>query len=356
MTEEHHMPDHLQASRIRILPWVMLFVMLLMVASIFIPVPYYVMRPGSAVALGPIIQVEEGKKDAKGSFMLTTVRMGEANPFWYVYAHLSPDAELVEKETVLNGGSDDDFTKREQAVMQNSQKIAEAVAFRLAGYPVKVENHGVTVMGTAEGLPAKGKLQVGDVIIAVDGQKTMERTILQQYLVKKKVGETVEITFLRDEEERTESITLAEIADENGKRPGIGISLDNYQTIEIPKEVTIASKNIGGPSAGLMFTLEIYDQLKKDLDLTRGYKIAGTGTISDDGTIGRIGGINHKIVAADSAGAEIFFAPDDEGYATSNYEDAVATAKRIGTTMKIVPVKNVRDALKYLSALAPKQS
>lgn len=356
MTEEHQLPNHLQTRRMRILPWMMVIILLLMAASFFLPMPYYVMRPGTAVQLAPIIQVEEGKKDAKGSFMLTTVRMGEARLFWYIYAYLSPDAELVEKEAVLNGGSDEDFTRRERTIMQNSQKIAEAVAFRLAGYSVKVENHGVTVMGTADGLPAKNKLQVGDVIIAVDGQKTMERTILQQYLVKKKVGETVEITFLRDEEEQKVPITLAEISDENGKRPGIGISLENYQTIEVPKEVTIASKNIGGPSAGLMFTLEIYDQLRKDLDLTKGYKVAGTGTISDDGSVGRIGGINHKVVAADSAGADIFFAPDDTGYGTSNYEDAMATAKRIGTSMKIVPVKNVNDAINYMSRLAVKQS
>jgi PDZ domain-containing protein len=184
----------------------------------------------------------------------------------------------------------------------------------------------------------------------------MERTILQQYLLKKKVGDIVQITFLRDEVEHTESLKLAQISDENGKRPGIGISLDNYQTIELPKEVSIASQNIGGPSAGLMFTLEIYDQLRKDIDLTRGYKIAGTGTMSDDGTVGRIGGINHKVVAADSAGAEIFFAPDDTGFGASNYEDALVTAKRIGTSMKIVPVKNVHDAIHYLTELAPKQS
>lgn len=74
----------------------------------------------------------------------------------------------------------------------------------------------------------------------------------------------------------------------------------------MPNRVTISSEGIGGPSAGLMMTLEIYDQLNTEMDLTRGYQIAGTGTISLDGTVGRIGGINHKIVAADKAGAEIF--------------------------------------------------
>ncbi|MCK9906873.1 hypothetical protein MXD63_43635, partial [Frankia sp. Cpl3] len=98
------------------------------------------------------------------------------------------------------------------------------------------------------------------------------------------------------------------------------------------------AQGIGGPSAGLMFTLEIYDQLNTELDVTRGYRVAGTGTISADGTVGRIGGINHKIVAADKAGAEIFFAPDDAEGEISNYQEAMATAKRIGTKMRVVPV------------------
>lgn len=108
-----------------------------------------------------------------------------------------------------------------------------------------------------------------------------------------------------------------------------------------------------------MFSLEIYNQLTKN-DLTKGHSIAGTGTIDPDGTVGRIGGIDKKVVAADNEGAEIFFAPDDEitpemkkAYPNiqSNYKEAVKAAKDIGTKMKIVPVKTFDDALNYLKAL-----
>jgi PDZ domain-containing protein len=102
--------------------------------------------------------------------------------------------------------------------------------------------------------------------------------------------------------------------------------------------------------------LEIYDQLRTEVDLTKGYQIAGTGTIALDGTVGRIGGIQHKVVAADNAGAEIFFAPDDPPNEHSNYREALKAAERIGTSMKIVPVKTIQEALDYLEKLEERKA
>ncbi|MFP3392855.1 SepM family pheromone-processing serine protease [Brevibacillus sp. SIMBA_040] len=335
--------------------WTLALISVVLGLSFFIPTNYYVTRPGSAIELGPMIEVEGGKKDETGSFMLTTVRMGEANLAWYVYAQVASDAELMPKELVVSKGENsEDFVRREQAVMDNSQKIAEAVAFRLAGYDVKVEKQGVWVMGTLEGLPAKQVLKIGDVITSVDGVRTAEAKDLLQALAKKSAGEKVEITYVRDGQEAKTMLTLVPLPE--SKAVGIGVRPDNKQSIRIPKTVSIASQGIGGPSAGLMMTLEIYDQLNTSLDLTKGYKIAGTGTISLDGTVGRIGGINHKVIAADKAGAEIFFAPQDTPDANSNYEEALATAKRIKTNMKVVPIKTVGDAVTYLNGQKPKNS
>jgi len=212
----------------------------------------------------------------------------------------------------------------------------------------------VWVMGTLEGLPAKQVLKIGDVITSVDGVRTAEAKDLLQALAKKSAGDKVEITYIRDGQEAKTMLTLVPLPE--SKSVGIGVRPDNKQNISIPKTVSIASQGIGGPSAGLMMTLEIYDQLNTSLDLTKGYKIAGTGTISLDGTVGRIGGINHKVIAADKAGAEIFFAPQDTPDANSNYEEALATAKRIKTNMKVVPVKTVGDAVTYLNGQKPKNS
>ena len=324
--------------------------------SLFVPTNYYVTRPGSAVALGPVIDVEGGTKtESGGSFMMTTVRMGVANLAWYVYARLSENAELMPKEQVVSEGEDnEDFVRREQAAMDNSQKVAEAVAFRLAGYEVAIEKEGVWVLGTIEGLPAKEVLQVGDVITAVNGVRTVEARQLQELLGARKAGETVDVTYIRDGQEETVALKLGVLP--GSATAGIGVRTDTKQDIRIPREVTIASQGIGGPSAGLMMTLEIYDQLRTDIDLTKGYRIAGTGTIALDGTVGRIGGVQHKVVAADSAGAEFFFAPDDLPDEHSNYREALKAAERIGTSMKIVPVRHVEDAIAYLQKQPQKGS
>lgn len=355
MSEDRLISNQRRAKGTKGFSWVLALASVALGLSFFVPTNYYITRPGSAIDLAPMIEVEGGKKDETGTFMLTTVRMGEANLAWYVYAQVSPDAELMQKELVVSQGeSNEDFVKREQAVMDNSQKLAEAVAFKLAGYDVKVEKQGVWVMGTIDGFPAKKELKIGDVITSVDGVPTPEAKDLLQILSKKKAGDTVSIAYVRDGQEAKTMLTLVPLPE--SKSVGIGVRPDNKQNIVIPKKVNIASQGIGGPSAGLMMTLEIYDQLKTDADMTKGYKIAGTGTIALDGTVGRIGGINHKVVAADKAGADIFFAPQDTPGADSNYEEALATAKRIGTKMRIVPVKTVNDAVAYLNEQPKKPS
>ena len=356
--EERRMGSVSQASRRRKAKGInglIILIVILLGLSFFVPTNYYVTRPGSAISLGPIIEVEDGKKDETGSFMLTTVRMGEASIAWYLYAQVSQDAELMPKQLVVSQGeNNEDFIRREQAVMDNSQKLAEAVAFRLAGYDVRVENQGVWVMGTLEGMPARETLRIGDVITEVNGVKTPEAKDLLQQLAGKKAGDEVEITYTRDGQVAKTMLPLKPLP--NSQSVGIGVRTDSKQLIEIPKKVTIAAQGIGGPSAGLMMALEIYDQLNTETDLTKGFQIAGTGTIALDGSVGKIGGINHKIVAADAAGAEIFFAPDDPNDPNSNYQDAVKTAERIGTSMRIVPVKTIDDAVAFLNELKPKQT
>ncbi|MDN5312485.1 MAG: Lon-like protease, partial [Thermoanaerobacteraceae bacterium] len=122
---------------------------------------------------------------------------------------------------------------------------------------------------------------------------------------------------------------------------GVYITTLNWKPI-LPLNIKIDTGEIGGPSAGSMFALEILNQLSPE-DLTKGKKIAGTGTISLNGDIGEIGGIQQKVVAAHRDGAEIFFAPE------KNAKDAMEAAKKLG--IKVVSVKKLDDILDYLSKL-----
>ena len=143
--------------------------------------------------------------------------------------------------------------------------------------------------------------------------------------------------------------------EDGSNRAAVGIQLVDDKEIDVEPDVRVQSEEIGGPSAGLMFSLEIYNQLTKE-DLTKGYEIAGTGTITPEGIVGRIGGIQQKVVAADKAGAEIFFAPFEKGAKGSNYEEAMIAADDINTKMKIVPVDTFDDAVSYLEKLKEKTS
>jgi PDZ domain-containing protein len=324
-----------------------------------IPVPYYVERPGSAIPLAPMVEVEGGYHHEKGSLSMTTVRMGPATIGRYLYAMVDPNSELVGTEYVHSSSeTNEQFTERQLEIMKASQDTAKIVAFQKAGYHFQIQNNGALVMQLIPGFAAEQALKIGDVIIGVDNKTIHTSTELIDSLKGRKEGEKVKVKYQRNGSQETTELTLKVLPGETSdgkKKAGIGIASPiTHRQFTLPKNVNIKSEDIGGPSAGLMFTLEMINQLTKD-DITKGYSIAGTGTINEDGTVGPIGGIQHKIVAAQEQGAEIFLAPSVPIESEkSNYEEAVAKAKSAGLKIKIVPVKTVDDALNYLNTLQPK--
>jgi PDZ domain-containing protein len=323
-----------------------------MIAGIFYSLPYYVSKPGIAKELAPIIQVED-RKEGKGSFMLTTVRMGKANIYSYAEAKLFDYVELYPVDAILHETeTQDEYNARQLHMMAGSKLNAIEVAYKKAGYPVEYEYKGVYVVQVIPDMPAEGKLLPGDRIIEVDSQKFASSESFIEYVGSKKAGNHVELTIKRNNKTEKVKVTL-QAFQEDPKKVGIGISLVDDKEIIVNPKVTVKTDEIGGPSAGLMFALEIYDQLMEE-DFTKGYKIAGTGTIDSKGAVGPIGGIDQKIVAADKAGAEIFFAPNEKGISDSNYNLAVKTVNEIDSKMKIVPVDLIDDAINYLQKLPMK--
>jgi Lon-like protease len=325
---------------------------LIMIAGIFLSLPYYVSKPGMAKELAPIIQVENGEV-GKGSFMLTTVRMGRANIYSYIEAKLFNYVELYPVEEILRETeTQDEYNARQLHMMAGSKLNAIEVAYKKAGYPVKYEYKGVYVVQIVPDMPAEGKLLPGDRIIKVDEEKFASSETFIEYVGRKKSGDQLKLTIRRNEKTKTVIVPVKPFKEDPNK-VGIGITLVDDKEVIVSPKVMVKTDEIGGPSAGLMFSLEIYDQLM-DEDFTKGYKIAGTGTIDSEGTVGPIGGIDQKIVAADKAGAEIFFAPNEKGSKDSNYNLAVKTAREINSKIKIVPVDVIDDAINYLKKLKMK--
>ena len=327
----------------------------------FYPLNLYIQKPGGAYELSPIISVEGGDRDDEGSLSLMTVAIANATPISYVWAVVADDQEVVEPEKIRRPHEDDrEYDFRQLQLMSGSQFNALYVAFNRAGKPFSITYDGVYVVNVLPDGASDGKLFAGDKILSIDEEPFQKMEELIAYLGKKSEGETISLQVESEGTVRTETITLKKIPET--ERVGLGIEFAEDRNISTEPQVTIETADIGGPSAGLMFTLEIMNQLLNE-DLTKGYKIAGTGEMHTNGEVGRIGGIDYKIMAADRAGIEIFFAPDDElsvevkkrnPTILSNYEEAVKTAEKIGTDMKIVPVKTIDDALSYLDELKPK--
>jgi PDZ domain-containing protein len=327
-------------------------VAIVLIGAMFYSLPFYITKPGMAKALKPIITVKSGKKD-KGNFMLTTVRMGQANIYSYAEAKMSKFEEIYPESEILNPTETaEEYNVRQLYLMKDAKLNATDVAYRKAGLPVKYKYNGIYVLSVLPNMTANGKLKAGDRIFKVDGHTFSSSNEFMDYVRTKKAREELTFTYLRNKQTKDVKIQVKPFKQEP-KRVGIGISLVDDKEVIVNPPVKIVTDEIGGPSAGLMFSLEIYNQLTKD-DLTRGHQIAGTGTIDADGTVGPIGGIEQKIVAADKAGAEIFLAPNEHGAKKSNYRDALKAAHEIGTKMKIVPVDTFDEAVAYLKKLPQK--
>lgn len=329
---------------------------------LFYPLDYYISKPGGAYELSPIVEVENQDVDDEGELRLLTIALSKATPATFLYQLWRDPEHLMEANQIRREDEDDEaYEVRQLKLMSNSQINAIQVAYEQTGNDYTLTNNGLFIYSVVKGSPADGKLRPGDRITAVEGQEEISESILQKLLATKEVGDTLELTIQRDGESRQVAITLGSIPEIPG-RPAVGISYQQDQQIETEREVVFQSDEIGGPSAGLMFTLEIMNQLVEE-DLTKGYRIAGTGEILQDGTVGRIGGVDLKVIAAADENVDFMFAPDDElsdellasnPDLETNYQTAIRTAEEKNLDIEIVPVKTIQDALDYLEKLPPK--
>ncbi len=303
--------------------------------------------PGAALRVEPMVQVpDQYRHNPKGTFMLTAVFTQAPVPIagWYL-AELTPTVTLLPPEKIAaNQPSPQESARQGFRMLDQSEIVAAAVGVRLAGYSTQISGRGALVDSILPESQANGVLQPGDVITAIHGQAVSGATDLTKLVRLQDPQQPVELRILRDKNSLDVKVGLLPPANPGGP-PRIGIAVgDAGFDYQLPFPVKIVpQKIVGGPSAGLMFTLTVYNLLSP-VDLTGGHIIAGTGTISPDGSVGPIGGVQQKVAAAELAGAEYFFAPAD------NYADASNAARRI----KVIKVENVDQAVAFLHSLPPK--
>jgi PDZ domain-containing protein len=284
---------------------------LLAIGVMAAPMPYVVLKPGPTVnTLGSdngkeVIQVTDAKdgittSSSTGQLRLTTVGVQpEVELVWAIRGWLSHEQAVVPRELIYPPNQSEQEVEQHNAQeFKVSQNSAETVALRKLGYPVRV-----AITKVVAGGPADGVLRAGDVITAVDGTAVNASSGLTKLVQGKPAGTALTVGYTRAGTAGTATITTKA---DPGKPPRIGVEIEDQQPH--PFILKIDLDEIGGPSAGLMFTLGIIDKLQP-ADLTGGKIIAGTGTIDDDGDVGPIGGIPQKLVGAKKAGAQIFLVP-----------------------------------------------
>ena len=313
------------------------------VLGFVVPVPFVAISPGPTydtlgrdAAGNSVIQVGGHETfQTTGELRMTTVSLNDGISMFRAMAlWASGRYALAPREDYFKPGETNEQVKQENIQqLQDSQSNAQVAALRALGYPVKVVAKQIV-----SGSPADHVLAPGDRLITVNGKKIVEATDVRESLTGTKPGQVVQITFQSDgQPERTVPLTLASRPD---RKEGF-IGLTATDRADAPFTVTISLQDVGGPSAGLMFTLAIIDRLRAG-DLAGGRHIAGTGEISETGEVGAIGGISFKVIGAREAGATDFLVPEH------NCAEA-KTAAPAG--LNLIKVSKLDDALTQLANL-----
>jgi PDZ domain-containing protein len=309
-------------------------------ATVVLPSNEYIFLPDPAHPVAPLVSVPGGKEPVKGGVYYVDVVVRKARLLEELFGGLHEGADLYPASAINPPGVNDAQRRRiDLQDMRNSQQVAAAVALRAAGKHVVVREIGAKVTGVEPGMPAVGKLEPDDVITAIDGVRVTGRRDVFVQMSKHHVGDTVAFTVRRGNRTLVERMTT--VSKRGSKRPFVGISVDPAVDIHLPIAIRIDAGGVGGPSAGLAFALDILQELGHNI--LRGHKIAATGEILPDGSIGAIGGIKQKTIGARKAGVDAFLVP----VAGDNARDA----RRYAHGLRIIPVESFPQALRALATL-----
>ena len=321
-------------------------VVALWVAALLVPLPYVVYSPGYTIdVLGKTkgtetIEVRGAPSyHDDGQLRFTTVFVTQPDThiglLQAMGAWIDPDAAVYPYDTVFQPGETDATSRREGAAqMSSSQDTAVAVALTELGRDFETE---VVVGSVQPGSPSEGVLREGDQLVAVGGDRISSPNQVVSAVEDDTDGRPLEIRVLRGGAEQSVSVQPEDTSD--GPRIGVQLGL----SYDFPFEVDFGiDPDIGGPSAGLMLSLAVYDVLTEG-SLTGGEVVAGTGELFPNGAVGPIGGIDQKIAAARDDGASLFMVPRD------NCEDAIDAPRG---DMRLVRADTMSDALAAIKTWA----
>ena len=300
-------------------------------------------RPGSVEEVPSRVAVSGTEVYPPNSeIALVTVLVSQRLNIWQrIGAEFESGVDIEPERTFTGDGTRQELRRLNELRMETSQHTAVVVALEHLGYEIPRHASGVIVAQAMTGSPAAEALERGDVIVGIDGVPVAELSDLADVLANRSAGQSVELEVEQGESGAVETVGVELIASpDDADRVLIGVEARERTDIgELPVEVEIDSGSIGGPSAGLALTLGIIDLLTPG-ELTGGQQVAATGTISFDGSVGAIGEVDQKAIAAERAGVDLFLVP------SSNLSDAL---DHVSGEMRVVGVATLQEALDALA-------
>lgn len=311
------------------------------IALFTVNIPYVSLSPGSATAVGNLIEVPADKgHPSEGEILFTTVSIADSKLIDAVTAWFDQDIELIDRERIYPPDtSRDQFRDLNLELMRSSERNAVVVALRKLGHEVKETGNGAMIVTVIDGAAASGHLKPGDTVVGFNGRPVTLSSELREGIRAIRPGDVGRFDVVAaDGASRVEEIKLGE----HGGVAFLGVELlTKDQNFSMPFDVDIDTGRVGGPSAGLAFALAILEKLTPE-DLTGGRKVAVTGTIEIDGSVGDVGGVAQKTAAVRKIGADVFLVPPGE------FEEAKAHADG---DLEVIAVATLDEALAALGRL-----
>jgi Lon-like protease len=308
-------------------------------ALLILPSNDYIFLPDKAHPVAPLVTVPGGHDPTVGGIYYVDVIVRKAHLIERLFGGLHEGADLYPASEINPpGGGETERRQIDLEDMQNSQQVAAAVALRADGKPVVTTPIGAKVEEVILRTPAVGKLEPDDIITAVDGTPIKTQADVITAMATHKAGDTVAFAIRRGHTSRI--VNIKTIPEPKTHRAIVGISLGNAVDVHLPIDVRINAGDVGGPSAGLAFALDILQELGRNI--VRGHKIAATGEILPDGSVGRIGGVKQKTIGAREAHVDAFLVPAGEN---------AQEARRYAHGLRIIAVENFPQALRALATL-----
>ncbi len=318
------------------------------------PVPYFILAPGTARQVDDLIKIPDDKAfRPKGRVLLATVSLiSEVRVIDLVFDKFDDDTQSIPERLILGDQSKDQLRQANLQMMDNSKQIAVVVALRRLGYRVAEHGEGALVQDIVNVRDRAGRvspvnqaaamqLQPGDVIVAADGTPTPLLEDAKAAIARRAPGDVIRLDLVgADGSRRVEHVPLAQRPGSTGAILGVILQTKGLR-FDLPFPVEIDSLGIGGPSAGLAYTLGVIDVLTPG-ELTGGKVVAVTGEILSDGSVGDVGGVAEKTAAVRAAGADVWLVPAGE------YEEAKS---RAGSRLKVFKVETLDAALEVLGGI-----